>query len=495
MIHTGPSRRVRIWTAAIASSIAITLCAPDGVRAGRLPRSGGRVNVLASDVPHEVTPTALHGEVGTQIASCAFEGLTQLGSRGVEPNLAVRWFHSDDNRRWVFELRRDVQFHDGTPLDAQAVVASVSHLASQGKRFDWLFGDLEGWTAFRDGSRAEIDGLVVHGAHELEFVFTRPVTDLPVRLALRPAAVARWSNVAALGTGPFRLAGVLDASLRLVAFESHHLGRPFLDEIDFVQRAGTTNPQELGKLSVGLVGPDASPGNDANLVRSPAQRLGAALVRPRSTAFQDLAVRQRLSTTFDRNVFVRATLAGNGAPAFGLSPERPATIPPEDTSGDLLHRPRERVRVVVPDFEPVLRQLGARLQVHLFALGFDASLDVLAPDEFAVVLLGEQYDIALLGWTLPQRQSAKLQETTLVRWILHDLLQPVLSQSMPEAWQQILDGTGQATEARLLESHHLLPLVFYHDTWQVSAALDNVDAGVGGALLGLDAVHVEPGTE
>jgi hypothetical protein len=135
------------------------------------------------------------------------------------------------------------------------------------------------------------------------------------------------------------------------------------------------------------------------------------------------------------------------------------------------------------------------MQVHLFSLGFDASLDVLDPDEFAVALLGEQYDIALLGWTTPQRQTAKLQESTLVRWILFDLLQPVLAQSMPEAWLQMLDGTTAATEARFLESHHVLPLVFFHDTWQVSASLEHVAAGAGSALLGLDDVHVEPAPE
>ena len=38
------------------------------------------------------------------------------------PHLATSWETSDDGLEWTFNLRQDVKFHDGTPLNAEAVV-------------------------------------------------------------------------------------------------------------------------------------------------------------------------------------------------------------------------------------------------------------------------------------------------------------------------------------------------------------------------------------
>src|SRR5690554_6870042 len=37
------------------------------------------------------------------------------------PALAQSWTTSDDGKLWTFQLRPGVAFHDGTPLDAEAV--------------------------------------------------------------------------------------------------------------------------------------------------------------------------------------------------------------------------------------------------------------------------------------------------------------------------------------------------------------------------------------
>src|SRR6185295_5530427 len=44
-----------------------------------------------------------------------------------EAALATTWA-TVDNRRWTFTLRGGVRFHDGTPFDAEAVVANLDDL-------------------------------------------------------------------------------------------------------------------------------------------------------------------------------------------------------------------------------------------------------------------------------------------------------------------------------------------------------------------------------
>ena len=53
-----------------------------------------------------------------------FDTLTVQPSDGspLQPGLALSWAFSQDGLTWTFNLRPGVTFHDGTPLDAQAVV-------------------------------------------------------------------------------------------------------------------------------------------------------------------------------------------------------------------------------------------------------------------------------------------------------------------------------------------------------------------------------------
>ena len=42
----------------------------------------------------------------------------------IQPQMVDKWTVSPDNRLWTFTLREGVSFHDGSPLDADAVVFS-----------------------------------------------------------------------------------------------------------------------------------------------------------------------------------------------------------------------------------------------------------------------------------------------------------------------------------------------------------------------------------
>jgi len=50
----------------------------------------------------------------------------------VEPKLATSWDVGDDGLSWTFNLREGVSFHDGTPMNAEAVKASLERTISLG---------------------------------------------------------------------------------------------------------------------------------------------------------------------------------------------------------------------------------------------------------------------------------------------------------------------------------------------------------------------------
>ena len=50
----------------------------------------------------------------------------QPGTTKLAPMLATKWVKSNGGRRWTFTLRRNVEFHDGTPFNAAAVCANFN---------------------------------------------------------------------------------------------------------------------------------------------------------------------------------------------------------------------------------------------------------------------------------------------------------------------------------------------------------------------------------
>ena len=80
---------------------------------------------LAGDPP-VLDPWNVSDEVALQVTRQLFDGLVGFAPAGFEvvPRLATSWRVSADGLQWTFTLREGVRFHDGTPLDAAAVVAN-----------------------------------------------------------------------------------------------------------------------------------------------------------------------------------------------------------------------------------------------------------------------------------------------------------------------------------------------------------------------------------
>jgi peptide/nickel transport system substrate-binding protein len=87
-------------------------------------KQGGSITVgLELDIPGFDPLKVGVFDTSAEIAAAAiFDTLTYLDDKGEpQPKLALSWTHSDDYKSWTFKLRPGVKFHDGTPLNAQAV--------------------------------------------------------------------------------------------------------------------------------------------------------------------------------------------------------------------------------------------------------------------------------------------------------------------------------------------------------------------------------------
>jgi ABC-type transport system substrate-binding protein len=101
------------------------------------PKAGG---VLVMGTDREAAGFDPTAQNTNQAATAIYDSLMKLGPGGVpEPYLAESMETPDDGATWVMGLREGVQFSDGTPLDADAVIFNVQrHIdkrSSPGYRF------------------------------------------------------------------------------------------------------------------------------------------------------------------------------------------------------------------------------------------------------------------------------------------------------------------------------------------------------------------------
>lgn len=119
-------RLAQVGAAAVASVLLLSGCtAPE---ASVLVDSGAEIESLTVALPGSLANLYVGQESGIlnyYIASIAQEGLVSIDAQGrVQPGIAESWEQTDD-LTYVYELRDDALFQDGTPVTADDVVFSL----------------------------------------------------------------------------------------------------------------------------------------------------------------------------------------------------------------------------------------------------------------------------------------------------------------------------------------------------------------------------------
>jgi peptide/nickel transport system substrate-binding protein len=256
-------------------------------------------------------PTSLDPADGTQPDSFARRNLTMMlfdtlvtteeGGR-VQPSLATGWQALPGSQRWQFRMRRGVMFHDGTPLTAESVAASLRTANPS-------------WNVI-----AEADSVII------DWDSSNP--DLLAELALSRNAIAkRTADNRPSGTGPFHVVDWQPGKkLGLAAEENCWRGRPFLDAIE-VEMGKSFRDQmtalELGKADLVEVAPEQThrvPQTGRRLATSSPDEL-LALVFTHDAAFpEEKLLRQALALSVERGSIRSVLLQGAGQPTAAILP-------------------------------------------------------------------------------------------------------------------------------------------------------------------------------
>jgi len=184
----------------------------------------------------------------SMVISQICEGLLTYkpGTTEIIPNLAESFSVSKDGLEVTFKLRKNVKFHDGTPLNADAVVFSLKRQNDKTHPFNqhgpWKYWSSKSWAATDKGPGLIKDIVKVEDA-TVKIILNKPDATVMYNFALyftsivSPTAAQKYGadfKKHPVGTGPFQFGEwVKDDHIILKRFEGYWGPKAHLDNVIF----------------------------------------------------------------------------------------------------------------------------------------------------------------------------------------------------------------------------------------------------------------------
>jgi peptide/nickel transport system substrate-binding protein/oligopeptide transport system substrate-binding protein len=312
----------------LAAVMFLTACAGEGG-----PRT---LTYYFTADPRSLDPAFSTDVPSGEMVAMLFDNLTQFDPAGhLVPGLAARWEVDATGEVYTFHLRRDAVFHDGRPITASTVRASLRRvltLASKGSR-TWTLTPIRGAAAFAAGTAVDVEGIATPDDSTLVFTLEEPLNVFPKLLAMPASAVVPESvgpdfSEQPVGSGPWRFVSWShDDALLLTANDSYWGGRPLSDtlRVRIIPEPLTQAAEfEFGQLAVVEVPFSETKRweqeHGALLQRRPALRALYVAINTRRGPLQDVRVRRALNLAVDAGTMLRTIMAGRGVRAAGAIP-------------------------------------------------------------------------------------------------------------------------------------------------------------------------------
>ena len=125
--------------------------------------SSGSLRYYLTADPVTLDPALSTDVQSGEVVAMIYDNLVQFDVDGrLAPGLAKTWESDSTGRVYTFHLRTGVTFHDGRPVTARDVEASILRALAPGSRGrDWPLEPIEGARAYAEGSAQGIAGMRV----------------------------------------------------------------------------------------------------------------------------------------------------------------------------------------------------------------------------------------------------------------------------------------------------------------------------------------------
>lgn len=392
------------------------------------PKMGGTLIFARGADTVSLDPARITDTESWKVAANVFEGLVRYkdDSAVIEPALASSWETSEDGTRWVFHLRRNVYFHDGTPLTADAVVFSIMRQLDPSHPYyrkdfhyvEFMYEYLKSVTAMDD--------------YTVKITLSRPYAPFLANLAMIPSAVINPEAVrkmngdiglTAVGTGPFVFKEWVPGDRIVIEKNNHYWDQPAcLDRVVF--KVIKNNKSRLLALNTSTIhamdGLDPSAVNkimksdQLNLDMKPGLNVGYMAMNMDKKPFDQLKVRLAVNHAVNKKNLVKLFFQELGVPAKNPIP---ATLwSHNDDIRDYAYNP-EKARALLKEagyengFETTLwyppkpnlympqpPDIARAIKANLAAVGIKATLATWPWKEYLSRVYNGEHEMVLFGW-------------------------------------------------------------------------------------------------
>jgi len=204
------------------------------------PVMGGMLTGIIPPSITDLDPVTIYDQGGIVLVQQVCEYLIALDdTNGLKPSLAESWSGNTDASVWTFKLRQGVTFNDGSPFEAEDVVASIERVVDP-KSGSGALAALAG--ILSPGGTKAVDAATV------EFTLDKPFADFPYLVCqssyntvMLPRTYAGKFVDSPVGTGPFMVESYVSKQKAVMAKNPTYWGKddagnqlPYLDKVTWV---------------------------------------------------------------------------------------------------------------------------------------------------------------------------------------------------------------------------------------------------------------------
>jgi peptide/nickel transport system substrate-binding protein len=344
-----------------------------------------------------------------------------------EPDLATSWTVSTDGTVWTFDLRPNVRFHDGTRVDADAVVFSFERQ---------IVPDHPAHEADFVWTRAYHNIRRVRAVNPLrvQFDIDRPYAPFLANLAMGPAAIVsptavrKWGSAFGrhpVGAGPYRFVEWIPGDRITLERNLDYWDQPaktrYLVLLDMPDSRQRLQAVESGAADIiQQLAPDELPlvslHPDLRVAMAPAALVSYLAMNTQRRPLNDPRIRRAIAHAIRREALVKLVYQGLGIPAIGplppnvwgartdvvaypYDPERARRLLAEaGWRGDRATPIKLYAPSASSQYMPAPDRVAAIIKSSLAEVGIPVEVILSDPGEHQRALWAGEHDLALHGW-------------------------------------------------------------------------------------------------
>jgi oligopeptide transport system substrate-binding protein len=487
------------------------------VSSGPIEAAGPPLRFLGG-APGTLDPAYINDAGDVQLLLQLYAGLTRLDETGeAYPSLASDWTVSADGLTYTFTVRDDLEFSDGSTLDATDVRRSWLRLLdpATGSSAPDVLNVVEGATDRLAGNAGEEEvgieapnatTLVVHLRHPAAYF--PEITATPATFVVPDAAGigGDWQTPDGfVGSGPYIVDGTNGADLVLRANERYVAGPPPIDEVRWVGdidgdavaefRDGTLDLVGVGGFDATWIAYDATLGPRLHLAEAlSVSYFGFVTTRP---PFDDARVRRAFALALDRERLVGLS---EGADAVAAPSVVPPAIWPSGLDESIESDPDEARALLAEagyedpaDLGPIVVNgsgLGVEPAVAAWReeLGVDVEIETMDFDDYIDLLDTDPPQVFTVNWIADYPSPHAIYSLLLEPGALSnygdwadDEFDRLLDAAATADGDAEIAAAYQAVEAHVREQAPLIPWSYGATWWLVADGL----RGLGNLTTGL----------